>query len=344
MRRKRSRASASSGEDKVFNVLPVFHSFGLTGGLILPLIAGVPVYMYPSPLHYRIVPELVYQTNATIMFGTDTFLAGYARSAHPYDFHSLRLVFAGAEAIKEPTRALYMERFGVRLLEGYGVTETAPVLAINTEMANRAGSVGRLSPLMEMRLEPVPGVEQGGRLFVRGPNVMLGYLTADKPGVIEPPAEGWHDTGDIVAVDEKGFIAIRGRAKRFAKVGGEMVSLSAVEALVTELWPSAQSAVVALPDPRKGERLILVTTRGDATRDDPDPRGEEQGHVRADDPVRGDHRREAPASRDRKGRLSRDHRARRASERANQRQVLRLEPRTRAHDVIQGERRQRATL
>ncbi len=256
-----------SGEDKVFNVLPVFHSFGLTGGLILPLIAGVPVYMYPSPLHYRIVPELVYQTNATIMFGTDTFLAGYARSAHAYDFHSLRLVFAGAEAIKEQTRALYMERFGVRLLEGYGVTETAPVLAINTEMANRAGSVGRLSPLMEMRLEPVPGVEQGGRLFVRGPNVMLGYLTAANPGVIEPPAEGWHDTGDIVAVDERGFIAIRGRAKRFAKVGGEMVSLSAVEALVTELWPSAQSAVVALPDPRKGERLILVTTRGDATRD-----------------------------------------------------------------------------
>ena len=255
------------GEDKVFNVLPVFHSFGLTGGLILPLIAGVPVYMYPSPLHYRIVPELVYQTNATIMFGTDTFLAGYARSAHPYDFHSLRLVFAGAEAIKEQTRALYMERFGVRLLEGYGVTETAPVLAINTEMANRAGSVGRLSPLMEMRLEPVPGVEQGGRLFVRGPNVMLGYLTADKPGVLEPPSEGWHDTGDIVAVDEKGFIAIRGRAKRFAKVGGEMVSLSAVEALASELWPSAQSGVVALPDPRKGERLILVTTQADAARD-----------------------------------------------------------------------------
>jgi acyl-[acyl-carrier-protein]-phospholipid O-acyltransferase/long-chain-fatty-acid--[acyl-carrier-protein] ligase len=213
------------------------------------------------------VPELVYQTNATILFGTDTFLAGYGRSAHPYDFRSLRLILAGAEAIKDRTRTLYMERFGVRILEGYGVTETAPVLAINTEIANLAGSVGRLSPLMEARLEPVPGVEGAGRLFVRGPNVMLGYLRAENPGVIEPPHEGWHDTGDIVAIDQKGFIAIRGRAKRFAKIGGEMVSLSAVEALAAELWPSSESAVVALPDPRKGERLILVTTRSDAERE-----------------------------------------------------------------------------
>ncbi len=256
-----------NGEDKVFNVLPVFHSFGLTGGMILPLIAGVPVYMYPSPLHYRIVPELVYQSNATVLFGTDTFLAGYGRSAHAYDFHSLRLVLAGAEAVKDTTRKLYMERFGVRILEGYGVTETSPVLAINTEMANLAGSVGRLSPLMKARLEPVPGVEGAGRLYVRGPNVMLGYLHADKPGVIEPPVEGWHDTGDIVAIDQKGFIAIRGRAKRFAKVGGEMVSLSAVEALASELWPTAQSAVVALPDPRKGERLLLLTSKSDADRE-----------------------------------------------------------------------------
>jgi acyl-[acyl-carrier-protein]-phospholipid O-acyltransferase / long-chain-fatty-acid--[acyl-carrier-protein] ligase len=258
---------AVSGEDKVFNVLPVFHSFGLTGGMVLPLVAGVAVYMYPSPLHYRIVPELVYQTNATVLFGTDTFLAGYGRSANPYDFHSLRLILAGAEAVKESTRALYTERFGVRILEGYGVTETAPVLAINTEMANLAGSVGRLSPLMEARLDPVPGVEGAGRLFVRGPNVMLGYLHADDPGVIKPPHEGWHDTGDIVAIDEKGFISIRGRAKRFAKVGGEMVSLLAVEALASELWPKAMSGVIAVPDPRKGERLILATTQSDGARD-----------------------------------------------------------------------------
>jgi acyl-[acyl-carrier-protein]-phospholipid O-acyltransferase/long-chain-fatty-acid--[acyl-carrier-protein] ligase len=253
-------------KDTVFNVLPVFHSFGLTIGLVLPLVSGVRIYLYPSPLHYRIVPELVYGSNATILFGTDTFLAGYARAAHSYDFRSLRYVLAGAEPVKEATRRTYMEKFGLRILEGYGVTETAPVLAINTPMFNRFGTVGRLMPGMEARLEPVPGVEEGGRLFVRGPNVMLGYLRADRPGVLEPPPEGWHDTGDIVSVDDQGFITIKGRAKRFAKVGGEMVSLAAVEMLASELWPDALSAVASVPDLRKGERLILFTQQQGATR------------------------------------------------------------------------------
>ncbi len=257
----------ANGEDKVFNALPVFHSFGLTGGLMMPLLAGIPVYLYPSPLHYRIVPELIYQTNSTILFGTDTFLAGYARSAHAYDFRALRLVLAGAEAVKERTRNLYLTRFGVRILEGYGVTETAPVLAMNTPMANKPGTVGRLSPLMEARLDPVPGIEDGGRLFVRGPNVMLGYLRYDNPGVVEPPENGWHDTGDIVSIDAEGFISIKGRAKRFAKIAGEMISLSTVEAMATAVWPHAQSIVVTVPDARKGERLVLITTERDATRD-----------------------------------------------------------------------------
>jgi acyl-[acyl-carrier-protein]-phospholipid O-acyltransferase/long-chain-fatty-acid--[acyl-carrier-protein] ligase len=258
---------AAHGDDKVFNVLPVFHSFGLTAGLVMPLTGGVPVFLYPSPLHYRIVPELVYQTNATILFGTDTFLNGYARAAHPYDFHSVRLILAGAEAVKQRTREMYMDKFGVRILEGYGVTETAPVLAINTPLANKAGTVGRLSPLMEARLEPVPGIAEGGRLYVRGPNVMLGYYRVEKPGVLEPPVDGWHDTGDIVSIDAEGFITIKGRAKRFAKVGGEMVSLSAVEAMAAALWPKALSVVVALPDARKGERLVLLTTEAGASRE-----------------------------------------------------------------------------
>ncbi|MBZ9821247.1 acyl-[ACP]--phospholipid O-acyltransferase [Mesorhizobium sp. CA4] len=262
-----SRIDFHSG-DKVFNVLPIFHSFGMTAGTVLPLISGVPVYFYPSPLHYRIVPELIYASNATIIFGTDTFLSGYARTAHPYDFRSVRYCFAGAEPVKAATRTTYMEKFGLRILEGYGVTETAPVIAINTPMYNKSGSVGKIMPGMEYRLEPVPGVDEGGRLFVRGPNVMAGYLRTENPGVIEPLANGWHDTGDVVTVDDAGFISIRGRAKRFAKIGGEMVSLAAVEALAGELWKGSLSAVAAVPDARKGEKLILITEAPNATRAD----------------------------------------------------------------------------
>jgi acyl-[acyl-carrier-protein]-phospholipid O-acyltransferase/long-chain-fatty-acid--[acyl-carrier-protein] ligase len=253
-------------QDKVFNVLPVFHSFGLTVGLVLPLVSGVRIYLYPSPLHYRIVPELVYGVNATILFGTDTFLNGYARAAHAYDFRSLRYILAGAEPVKEATRRVYLEKFGLRILEGYGVTETAPALALNTPMFNRFGTVGRLLPGMEARLEKVEGVEEGGRLYVKGPNVMLGYLRVENPGVLEPPPEGWHDTGDIVTIDQQGFIAIKGRAKRFAKIAGEMISFAAVEALAGELWPDALSAVTAVPDARKGERLVMLTQQKDATR------------------------------------------------------------------------------
>ncbi|MGX1496661.1 acyl-[acyl-carrier-protein]-phospholipid O-acyltransferase/long-chain-fatty-acid--[acyl-carrier-protein] ligase [Labrenzia sp. MBR-25] len=252
--------------DKVFNVLPMFHSFGLTAGTILPLISGVPVYLYPSPLHYRIVPELIYTSNATILFGTDTFLNGYARVAHAYDFRSLRYCFAGAEPVKPSTRQIYQERFGLRVLEGYGVTETAPVIALNTPMYNRPGTVGKLMPGMKARLEPVPGVEEGGRLHVSGPNVMVGYLKADNPGVVEPLVDGWHDTGDIVEIDADGYIIIKGRAKRFAKIAGEMVSLSAVEALAGQIWPQHLSAVAAVKDARKGEKLVLVTENPDADR------------------------------------------------------------------------------
>lgn len=260
-----ARVDANSN-DKVFNVLPVFHSFGLMGGMMMPLLAGIPIFMYPSPLHYRIVPELIYQTQATILFGTDTFLTGYARSAHAYDFRTLRLVVAGAEAVKDRTRQVYTERYGIRVLEGYGVTETSPVLALNTPMFNRPGTVGRISPMMEAKLDPVPGIEEGGRLCVRGPNVMLGYLRAENPGVLERLPEGWHDTGDIVTIDPQGYIAIKGRAKRFAKIAGEMVSLSAVEAMAAALWPQSMSVAVSIPDQRKGERIVLLTTQKDANR------------------------------------------------------------------------------
>ncbi|WP_425229553.1 acyl-[ACP]--phospholipid O-acyltransferase [Sphingomonas sp.] len=251
--------------DVVLNALPVFHSFGLTGGTLLPILHGVRTVLYPSPLHYRIVPALAYDANATILFGTDTFLSGYARMAHGYDFYSLRYIFAGAERVRDETRKVYAEKFGLRIMEGYGATEAAPVIAVNTPMHFKAGSVGRLLPGVEGRLDPVPGIEEGGRFSIRGPNVMAGYLKADRPGILQPPEEGWHDTGDIVTIDDAGFVTIRGRAKRFAKIGGEMVSLPAVEGYAAKLWPDAEHAVVTRPDARKGEQLVLFTTRTDAT-------------------------------------------------------------------------------
>jgi len=251
--------------DIVFNALPMFHSFGLTCGTILPLLSGLKIFLYPSPLHYRIVPTLVYDTNATMLFGTDTFLAGYARFAHPYDFYSVRYAFAGAEKVKDETRRLYSERFGVRIFEGYGATETAPIISMNSPMQNRAGTVGCLMPGIEHRLDPVPGVEGGGRLVVHGPNVMKGYLKIDAPGVLQPPEDGWYDTGDIVDIDSEGFVHIKGRAKRFAKIGGEMVSLPAVEEMADRLWPGQGHAAVTIPDARKGEQVVLLSDHDGAS-------------------------------------------------------------------------------
>lgn len=246
--------------DRVFNALPMFHSFGLTGGTLLPMLGGVRTILYPNPLHYAAVPAFAYDANATILFGSDTFLAGYARRADPYDFRSLRYIFAGAERVRPQTRATYADRFGLRIFEGYGATECAPVIAVNSPSHFRAGSVGRPLPLLQTRLEPVEGVAEGGRLHVRGPNIMRGYLRADRPGELQLPADGWYDTGDIATVDAEGFLTLHGRAKRFAKVGGEMVSLAAAEGWAAQVWPKGAHAVVARPDARKGERLVLVTT------------------------------------------------------------------------------------
>jgi acyl-[acyl-carrier-protein]-phospholipid O-acyltransferase/long-chain-fatty-acid--[acyl-carrier-protein] ligase len=207
-----------------------------------------------------VVPGLIYDSDSTICFGTDTFLNGWSKYAHAYDFYAMRYIFAGAERVRDETKRLFFERFGARILEGYGATETAPVLAMNTAMHCRAGTVGRFLPGVEWRLAAVPGVETGGRLFVRGCNVMLGYMRATSPGQIEALEDGWYDTGDIVEVDAEGYVTIKGRAKRFAKIAGEMVSMTAAEALVGSLWPADLHAVINLPDPRKGERLLLVTT------------------------------------------------------------------------------------
>ena len=259
-----------NSQDIILNALPLFHSFGLTAGTLIPLISGMKVFFYPSPLHYRIIPEVAYEIGATIMFGTNTFLANYARFAHPYDFYSLRYVFAGAEKLQESTRKIWSDKFGVRVFEGYGATETSPALSTNTAMDNKTGSVGRFLPGIDYQLQDVPGVSIGGRLMVKGPNIMLGYLLHDEPGKLVPPStelgQGWYDTGDIVSIDDEGFVTICGRAKRFAKVAGEMVSLTAVEELVDTIWPDHCHAVVAIADERKGEQLILISENSDVQR------------------------------------------------------------------------------
>lgn len=259
-----------NAEDTILNALPMFHSFGLMAGTLLPLLSGMKTFLYPSPLHYRIVPELSYDVNATILFGTNTFLAGYAKYAHPYDFYSIRYVFAGAEKLQKENRKLWAEKFGVRVFEGYGATETSPVLATNTPMEYRPDTVGRLLPGIEHKLVPVRGVEEGGQLFVSGPNVMLGYYLSDNPGVLVPPKaegkSGWYDTGDIVVMDDEGYITISGRMKRFAKVGGEMVSLTLVEEIASKTWPNAIHAAISVPDVQKGEMVILVTEQEDGDR------------------------------------------------------------------------------
>jgi len=257
--------------DKVLNALPMFHSFGLTAGTFLPLLAGAKLVLYVSPLHYRIIPEMAYDKDCTAMFGTGTFLLNYAKSANVYDFYRMKYVVAGAEKLSEEVRQMWFEKFGIRLLEGYGATECAPVIAVNTFMAYRTGTVGQILPGMDHQLVPVPGIDTGGTLHVRGENVMSGYLLHDQPGVLRPPQSeigpGWYNTGDIVDLDTEGFVQIKGRVKRFAKVAGEMVSLEVVEKIASAAAPKFQSAATTQTDGNRGELIVLFTEDPQLKRD-----------------------------------------------------------------------------
>ncbi|MHC8441900.1 MAG: AMP-binding protein [Candidatus Eutrophobiaceae bacterium] len=259
--------------DKVFSCLPLFHTFGLSAGFIIPLLSGARVFLYISPLHFRLIPDLIYQSNCTILTGSNTLYRGYARYAHPGDFRNVRYALAGAEKLQDNTHEIWQEKFGVSIYQGYGVTETSPVISMNTWMENKRGTTGRLLPGMQAHLEPIEGIDQGGRLYVKGPNIMLGYLLKPEGDATDdlrysPPCkgdeQGWHDTGDIADIDPQGYITILGRAKRFAKIGGEMISLTAVEQLAAQVWPNDIHAAVAVPDKSKGECILLFSSSADA--------------------------------------------------------------------------------
>lgn len=258
--------------DTVFNALPMFHSFGLTVGTLFPLFEGAKLFLYPSPLHYRVVAEIVYEIGASIMFGTDTFFRGYAKIAHPFDFHNVRFMFAGAEAVKPDTRNMWMERMGIRVMEAYGSTECTPVVTANNRIFNRFGSIGKLLPAIEYKIEPVDGIESGGELCVKGPNIMMGYIFPDNPGVLVPLKDGWYHTGDVVDIDEIGFVYIKDRIKRFAKIGGEMVSLNAVLEMVRKVYEKHGEefdyGIVAVPHESKGEQIVLATNNRSVTLDE----------------------------------------------------------------------------
>jgi len=254
--------------DVLFNPLPTFHCFGLTVGSLMPLFLGIKAVCHPTPLQPHEIVKRIKKSGATILLSTDTFISQYARAGDQGDLNSLRLAVCGAERLRDETRALLRKKYSIELLEGYGVTEASPVIAANQPEANRPGTVGHLMKGMQSRLEPVEGIPNAGRLFVKGPNVMLGYIKADKPGAIQPPEGGWHDTGDVVSIDEDGFVAIKGRLKRFAKIGGETVSLAVVESIASALWPEYSHAAIAVPDGRKGEQIVLVTTHRGADRHD----------------------------------------------------------------------------
>lgn len=253
-----------SPADRMLNALPMFHSFGLMAGTMLPILGGIELFLYPSPLHFRIVPEVAYDFNATLMLGTPTFLAGYGKVAHPYDFHRLRYLLAGGEKLRQPVRDLWLDKFGIRILEGYGVTETGPVLCLNTPLSARTGTVGKFLPGIEWRLDPVPGIDSGGNLVVRGPNLMEGYLLYEQGF---RPVDGWYATGDVVSVDAAGYASIQARLKRFAKIAGEMINLQLVEEAASACFSTGLHAAVAAADGRKGERVVLFTTNSQTTRD-----------------------------------------------------------------------------
>jgi acyl-[acyl-carrier-protein]-phospholipid O-acyltransferase/long-chain-fatty-acid--[acyl-carrier-protein] ligase len=250
--------------DKVLNPLPLYHSYSFTAGMMLCLLTGTKLFLYISPLRYRAIPEIASRRDCTYLFGTSTFLSYYAKKADPLDFHSVRRVISGGEKLGADVARAWQEKFGLRIYQGYGATECAPVIALSTPRCFKPGSVGPLLPGLDHRIQKVEGIERGGVLHLKGAQLMLGYYLYENPGVIVPPrsiyGDGWYNTGDVVDVDEDGVLTVVGRVRRFAKIAGEMVSLDIIEEVAREASPAHRHAAVLRAEAASGETTVLFTT------------------------------------------------------------------------------------
>ncbi len=249
--------------DSFFNAMPIFSSLGFVAGTLLPLIRGIKVFLYHLPLQYKMISELVYDTNSTVLLGTDTFLNGYAKNAHPYNFYAIRYVIAGIEKLKEETIKIWEDNFGKRIFEAYGTTETSSTISINTPMYFKEYSVGKFLPSIECKLESTTAFIGASHLLVKGPNIANWYI--EKKQLVSTKVDGlWFDTGDIVEIDNDKFIFIKGKSQRFTKVDGESVSLTELEFNISNIWKHSKHALLSLLVDGKKE-IVLFTTNQSAT-------------------------------------------------------------------------------
>ncbi len=260
-----SKVFQLSENDRMLATLPYFHVFGLTVNLWAPLYHGMTIITYANPLDYKRVCEIIRQEQPTMVVGTPSFLWGYLRKSQEGDFKSVRLAVSGADKCPEALREAFLKKHGITLYEGYGTTETSPVISVNTPEHNKPGSVGKVIPEVEVRIvnyetgqECAPG--EVGRILVKGDLIMKGYLH-DFEETSMRIRHGWYDTGDMGYIDEDGFLWHAGRLKRFVKIGGEMVSLVRVEDVLEKLLPERVSCcVVEVPDAMKGARIVAAVT------------------------------------------------------------------------------------
>ncbi len=253
--------------DVFLSILPVFHVFGLVTQFWLPVLMGATLVTYPNPLEYRTVSDLVKQYRATFMAATPSFLHGYLAKSDPGDYSSMKLAIAGADKLPDKIFEGFLTKHNISIFEGYGTTETSPVISVNYPGHQKKGSIGQIFPNVQVRIvdintEKILGTNQEGKILVKGDNVMVGYL-----GDLEETSlrirNGWYETGDIGLIDDDGYLWHKGRLKRFVKVGGEMVSLVKVEEILTKFLPEdVICCVVDVPHPTKGADVVAAVTTG----------------------------------------------------------------------------------